>query len=295
MRSPGKRYLSGLLAGLLTLSSTLLLADASIWRVTGSGGSELFLAGTVHLLRPQDLPLPDAYDIAYAQADALVFETDLATLMNPATQLLLARYLQAPDGQRISDRVTPGTWEALSDFARSRGLAPEMLDMLRPGGVVLTLLGVEMARLGATEEGVDLQLYRRAAVDEKPTSGLEPLEQHLGYLIGMGAEDADAFLRQMIEEFESSESLLSPLIAAWRAGDEAELERLLVDELQGYPPVYEQLLVERNALWWPTLQALVASGPTELVLVGAAHLVGPDGLLQMLRDEQGVSVELFRP
>ncbi|NVK40211.1 MAG: TraB/GumN family protein [Oceanospirillaceae bacterium] len=274
----------------LLMAPVLTLAEGTVWRVTGSGGNALFLAGTVHLLRPQDLPLPAVYDRAYEQADELVFETDLAELMNPATQLLLAKYLQAPQGGRLSGRVSADTWRLLSDFARSRGLAPEMLDVLRPGGVMLTLLGVEMARLGATEEGVDLRLYRRAAVDGKPSSGLEPLEQHLGYLIGMGEEDTDLFVRQMVEEFEASEQVLAPLIAAWQSGSEKALEQLLLDEMRGYPSLYERLLVQRNELWRPVLEAMLASPQTELVLVGAAHLVGPDGLLEMLRAQQGISV-----
>lgn len=277
--------------GMLLWWPALLLADGAVWRVGPETGPALYLAGTVHLLRPGDLPLPAAYDRAYRDADALVFETDLGRLISPGTQLLLAQYLRLPEGQRLSRQVSDATWQRLARHLRSRGLAPELFDGLRPGGVVLTLLGVEMTRLGATEEGVDLRLYRRAARDGKPTTGLEPIEKHLGYLLEMGQDDTDLFLQQMLEELEQSESMLEPLIAAWRSGDEGRLERLLVEEMRiDYSPVYERLLADRNALWWPVLERLFRSPDTELVLVGAAHLVGPDGLLAKFR-EQGVRIE----
>ncbi|MFC6673048.1 TraB/GumN family protein [Marinobacterium aestuariivivens] len=173
---------------------------------------------------------------------------------------------QSRTGARASRRATPG-WGGAVAAGRRDGT---------PGG---------------DRGGVDLLLYRRAARDGKPTSGLEPIERHLGYLLEMGQEDTDLFLRQMLDELEQSGEMLDPLIEAWRSGDEQRLESLLVEELRiGYASVYKRLLVDRNELWWPVLQRLMQTPETELVLVGAAHLIGPDGLLTRFR-AQGMTVE----
>ena len=53
---------------------------------------------------------------------------------------------------------------------------------------------------------------------------------------------------------------------------------------------YDRLLIERNRTWLPKIEALFARPRPAFVVVGAAHLVGPDGLLQMLK-AKGYKVE----
>jgi hypothetical protein len=157
--------------------------------------------------------------------------------------------------------------------------------------VFLTLLGIEMQRLGVTEEGVDMNLYRRALADGKPVQGLETVEQHLAYLFAMGEEDTDLFMSQMLDELAVDADLLETLIGAWRRGDESVLYAELVQQLKlGYAPLYQRLVLDRNELWWAQIDRLMDSPQTELVLVGAAHLVGPEGLLARAR-ARGMQVE----
>jgi len=77
-----------------------------------------------------------------------------------------------PAGEHLSAQLSADTWRKLVDYARGRGLEPRTLESLRPSGVFLTLMGIEMQRLGVTEEGVDMNLYRRALADGKPVQGL---------------------------------------------------------------------------------------------------------------------------
>ena len=116
-----------------------------------------------------------------------------------------------------------------------------------------------------------------------PISGLEAAEEQLKILFTMGEGDEDAFVAQALEDMETVESNLDELIAAWRTGDERTLDRLVVADMrERYPAVYRALLINRNRAWLPRVEALFESPETELVLVGAAHLVGPDGLLAQL-------------
>ncbi|UTW12623.1 TraB/GumN family protein [Marinobacterium rhizophilum] len=278
---------------LMLLFAPTLWAQGPVWRIA-NGSTVLYLGATVHMLRPGDLPLPVQFDRAYGQADVLLFEVEIGALASPDVQGLMARGLLSADGTVLSDRLSDSTWQRLVRYAGSRGLAPPMLQPLRPAGVFLTLLGMEMLRLGATEEGVDMQLYRRATRDAKPVRALESIEQHLQYLFSMGEEDPDLFLNQMIDELEADSTLLDDLIDAWRRGDEAALyEEQVLPLRQEYEPLYRRLLLERNQHWWPRIEALLGTPETELVLVGAAHLVGPDGLLAQAR-AQGLSVEALQ-
>ncbi|MCP8688782.1 TraB/GumN family protein [Marinobacterium sedimentorum] len=278
---------------LLLLCAPPLWAQSPVWRIANDSGV-LYLGATVHMLRPGDLPLPEAFDKAYAKSDVLLFEVDLGDLAQPEVQALIAQGMLYAEGGRLSDQLSESSWQRLEHYAVSRGLAPQMLQSLRPSGVFLTLLGIEMVRLGATEAGVDMRLYRQALDDGKPVIGLETIRQHLQYLFSMGEEDPDLFLTQVLDELEVDSSTLDSLIDAWRRGDEAQLYDELVLQLKlDYEPLYRTLVLERNRLWWSQIEILLNSPQTELVLVGAAHLVGPEGLLSRARG-LGFSVEAMQ-
>ncbi|WP_083928507.1 TraB/GumN family protein [Marinobacterium rhizophilum] len=278
---------------LLLLCAPPLWAQSPVWRLD-NGSSVLYLGATVHMLRPADLPLPAVFDQAYALSDVLLFEVDLGGLADPRVQGLIAQRMVYPSGSRLSDHLSNTTWLQLQRYAQSRGVSAQVLQPLRPSGVFLTLLGVEMVRLGATEEGVDMRLYRQALDDGKPILGLESIEQHLQYLFSMGEEDPDLFMAQLLDELDADSTMLDTMIDAWREGDETVLYDELVLPLKlEYEPLYRSLVLARNRLWWPQIESLLRSPETELVLVGAAHLVGPDGLLARAR-ELGFSVQPMR-
>ncbi|MEQ8954506.1 MAG: TraB/GumN family protein, partial [Gammaproteobacteria bacterium] len=80
------------------------------------------------------------------------------------------------------------------------------------------------------------------------------------------------------------------MLSAWRVGNASELNAMFVTDMQNEAPeIYQSLLVDRNLKWIPQIEAMLADPDTELVLVGAAHLVGSDGLLNLLQ-ERGYTV-----
>jgi hypothetical protein len=100
----------------------------------------------------------------------------------------------------------------------------------------------------------------------------------------------EQMLRSTLAGLEPNRGALAGIIAAWKRGDLATLERSLLSEFDGFPAAYQSLLVERNRNWLPQLDACLARRSPCLVVVGAAHLVGPDGLLALLQ-RKGYRVE----
>ena len=87
------------------------------------------------------------------------------------------------------------------------------------------------------------------------------------------------------------QAVMHDLTAAWRNGDQDKMASLaLVSMRQEFPDIYQQLLVTRNNNWLPQIESMLNDPGTELVLVGALHLVGKDGVLQRLR-ERGYHIE----
>lgn len=267
---------------LLVLPSTLW-AETSLWEIA-SGNQTLYLGGTCHVLRSSDYPLPEEFDRAYREAGLVVFEADPGK-MNAfeAQQKILAGAVYR-DGRTLSDVLSPATYKALQDYCRQRGIPLQNLARFKPSILAVTLLTIELQKRGVNAGGVDLHYHERAVADGKAVGALETVEQQIDFILNLGKGHEDAFMASTLEDMDRLDEVFERLIAAWRSGDEAALEALTSGEVrEKFPSVYRMLFVDRNRAWLPAIEAYLRTPQKELILVGAGHLPGDEGLLAMLR------------
>ena len=267
----------------LLLLSAAALAETSLWRVR-DGDRVMYIGGTVHVLSASDYPLPEAFEQAYGKADALVFETDMQAINSPEFQLQMVQRMTYGDGRTLRDELGEKAYRALQAYSQKRNLPMAMLDQFRPAMVSLVIVMTELERLGINGTGVDEHYYRRAQADGKPTLQLETPQAQLEFIAGMGRGQEDALILNSLRDAEQVEEMMREMKAAWRSGDQARLARVGLEPMRrDYPGLYRDLLVKRNQAWLARLEHLLKSGDTELVLVGALHLVGREGVLAQLR------------
>jgi uncharacterized protein YbaP (TraB family) len=269
---------------LLSLCATQVVAQTSLWRVS-NGTNELFIGGTVHVLSKADYPLPSAFDEAFNKSSTLVFETDIAATEDPAfAQSLLQRTMYS-DGRKLKDELRPQTYRQLETFCAARGYPVEMFQKTHPPMVVLTLMMMELQRLGIAGAGVDIHYFQKARAANKATAELESTAEQLEFIVNLGKGREDDFVSYSLRDMQKLESVVREMISAWRKGDLAKMASISYEEMRrDFPEVYQQLLVQRNQNWLPKIEAMLKSSATELVLVGTLHLVGEDGLLHLLRE-----------
>ena len=124
-----------------------------------------------------------------------------------------------------------------------------------------------------------------------PSLGAVHANLYLKFLADMGEGNEESFLRQTLEDIKKTEIMMKDIVHLWKTGDVRGLERVVITDIQlNYPQMYQLLLVERNRRWLPQIKTMLETEPVELVLVGAAHLIGPDGILVSL-EQQGYLVE----
>ncbi|MFI5336820.1 MAG: TraB/GumN family protein [Opitutales bacterium] len=277
----------------LCLSALILRAETSVWKVT-SGPGTLYLGGTCHVLRAVDYPLPREFDQAFTASRVLYLETDVGRLADPAIQQeLLSRGLLT-DGTTLDQLLTPAAWQAVERYAARTGLPPAGFANLKPWMLVMMISSLEMQKLDVTEDGVDSHYYKLAGQASKPAVGLETVEQQIDYLANLGAGHESEMVLQSMEELHDLPKLIPDIIDAWKKGDAARLDQDMLGDLRRkYPSIYTRLIVERNRNWLPVIERLLTKPETSFVLVGAGHLVGPDGLLEALR-KHGARVEQVR-
>jgi uncharacterized protein YbaP (TraB family) len=260
------------------------------WKVTGNQ-NVIYLVGSVHLLTKNFYPLNPALEKAYKESDLLVEEIDIAEMTGTGSQLsVLTRGLQ-PSSKPLDTVLSAATMALLSKKAQDVGLPIEALKQFKPWMIALTIEAMEWQKAGFDPElGLDKHFYDQAKSDGKGVQALETIEYQISRFDEMPLELQDHLLAETLKSIDTERASMSKLIESWRTGDAAAVEGIVLKDLQKEPQLYQRLLVERNRNWMPKLEALFARSGRSMVVVGAAHLVGPDGLLAMFR-AKGYKVE----
>lgn len=254
-----------------------------LWEIPGPKARH-FLLGSVHLLPPSAHPLPAALEQAYGATQAVMFEADLEDLAAPELQgrMLGAAREDRPGG--LKARIGKTLYAKLQQRAGALGMPTPVCDQFRAWfcALALELYPLQQAQF-TMEHGIDNYFFARAKDDGRPIEGLETAEFQVGLFATMPDALSKQLLAATLEETTYSAQAPQELYRIWRAGDVATLDRLMKDMRQRYPDLNQLLLVARNRAWLPRLTEAFKGDVPHLVVVGAAHLVGPDGLLALLK------------
>lgn len=252
-----------------------------LWHVDGPYATH-YLLGAVHLLPAGADSLPPALEQAYAQVDGAVFETDIGALTTRAVQLQFAAagFSRVP----LKARIGPALYGRV--VKRARGLRmPLNLCRSTRAWLCAVDLGVYLFRqAGFSEEyGVDQHFYGEAVADGKAVRWFESTRRHLALFTQMNETLSRDLLRAALAPDGSALGSPRQLYRAWANDDVAAVAGFDRRFKTHYPALYTRLIVQRNRRWMPQLRALLNGSSSQLVVVGAAHLVGPDGLVPALR------------
>jgi uncharacterized protein YbaP (TraB family) len=264
------------------LGSLSAHAGSPVWAIHGDHNT-VYLAGSVHLLKAEDAHLPPAFDHAYSGSKALVMELDMSKVDPTETAGWMLEHGTLKEGTTLRETIGEARYRRVSAEAERLGVPIEAADMLQPWALGLQLLEMQYVQLGFDpQKGVEQQLQQRAQADGKPISGLETLDQQLGALESLSLADQSRFLDMIVTEMHDVEGETQSVVTAWRAGDSTKLASLLSDEYKSFPALYRLLVTERNKRWVPQIESLLHGKQDYFVVVGALHLVGEGGLLDLM-------------
>ncbi len=266
------------------------------WEVArGDGeGGVAHLLGSVHMAE-DELVFDPAVDRALADADTLVLEIDPEELAPAELAGLTLDKGLFSDGRTLDQVLDPASWAALEKRAAELGLPAALLQPMEPWYALLTLQLMALQRDGFDPgQGVETSLARAAEESGKPTLGLETAESQLGVFDALSEELQARMLREFLlqEGDAGGGENVSVLIDAWRKGDTARLEAEVFGEVgrdPSFEPYFELFYFERNRNMARGIAELVDGGGSWFVAVGAAHVVGAQGIPSLLA-ERGYAV-----
>lgn len=270
------RLLAALLLGLLAACSRGDWPEPApaLWQVTSPAGQTGWLFGTIHALPDGPEWRTPVLDNALEQAGPLVVE--VGDLADPeAARTVFTRRAYTPGLPPLLARAAPADRPALAAALDKAGLDSGELAPLEDWAAALTLANA--LRRGDTANGVD----RALIAGSRRVIALESVDEQLALFDTLPPAAQAALLRDAVRESGTPDD--GARTRAWLTGDLAALEQDAAAGLLADPTLRERLQVGRNRAWLPTIAGLLDEGARPFVAVGAAHMLGPDGLPALLR------------
>ena len=269
-----------------------------LWKVSDANNS-VYLLGSFHMLREDDYPLSKDVDAALADSESVLFELPPEEMGSAELGRKMILAGMRTDGTRLDGDLTPSLSAKLAAWTKENAasltkihLAPETLQVMEPWYVSLLITILQANSRGFDSRlGLDNNIAASAKAANKITGGLETGTQQLAMLDGMDKTQQLQMLDEALADNDDRE--LEQLHREWRDGDADDLANHMVSEMRTkYPAMYARINTERNDTWVPKLEARLAAPGTDdtLVVVGAMHLLGNDGVVEKLR-KKGYKVE----
>ncbi|MEY4635791.1 MAG: hypothetical protein RJA55_1589 [Acidobacteriota bacterium] len=254
-----------------------------LWKVEGPGASVAYLLGSLHVLTPEFYPLSADINKAFAASRTLVEELDLDEMNDPAQMMSALSKAMLSDGSTLDQIVAPSTFAEVSSRAGKAGLPMMALQRMKPWLVAITLMGPTLQAAGFKAElGIDKHFFDRAKEAGLKRQALETLAYQLDRFDQLSPRLQEEMLISSMKELDTQVGNVRELAQQWAAGDVKALEASLLASFEGSRELYGRLLVERNHNWVPHVEACLQQDAGCFIVVGAAHLVGPDGLPTLL-------------
>jgi uncharacterized protein YbaP (TraB family) len=275
-------FLRIMLVSVILFTSSSIWAESSVW-VVSSSKANVYLAGSFHILRASDYPLPPEFFTAYQDSRKIVFEITPGEMEKPQYMEKVMGMAIYSDGTTLKDHVTKTAYARAENFCKERNYPLEQYQLFKPTMFMMTLTLLEMTKIGADpQKGIDYFFKDKAIQDGKATGSLETADQQIRLLTSIDENMGSEQILESIEEIKKIEVMLEGYLAAWRKGDEAKMEELFIKELKTYPKLYQTFIVDRNNKWMSSIEGYLNDKGNTMVVVGTAHLVGPDGLVSLL-------------
>ena len=275
-------------------SSAFAETHHALWKVKGQHNT-VYLLGSVHVLK-SGMTLPPPMMAAFQDAKILVMELDRDNLTAGALKDASLQLETLPDNQTLSGVLGPERYKEFQVYANSLGFDTDFMTRYQPWFAAMTLqiYGYEKSGFSVLS-GVERQLLDKVHEEtdkagSKRIIGLETIEQQLKLFAHLSMEEQRQYLHQTIQEHELQSTQLQAMIDAWQNGDVVALEKYSRQAFEESPDFYRTIVTNRNKNWLPKFVELLNGNGDCLIVVGVLHLVGHDGMIDLLQ-QRGYHVE----
>jgi uncharacterized protein YbaP (TraB family) len=254
-----------------------------LWKVEDQAGTVAYLLGSLHVLTEKSYPLDPVINKAFAASKTLVEEVDIDEVSDPMQMMAALAKAMLTDGRTLDQIVAPDIYAEVKRRAEKSGLPMAALQRMKPWLVAITLMAPTLQAAGFKAEfGIDRHFFDRAKADGLKLKALETLAYQLDRFDQLSPKLQEDLLRTTMADLDNEVTGVRELVQAWQFGNVAAMEQQTLAAMKQAPELYQRLLVERNHNWIPHVESCLKDNAGCFIVVGAAHLVGADGLPTLL-------------
>ncbi len=255
-----------------------------LWRVQ-SKTSTVYLLGSLHVFKREYYPLPPRIENAFEQSSQLAVEANVNEVSTKDLQKMMEIGLY-PGNDTIEKHLSSETYDLMKGQIEKFGLPVLAFGKHKPWLVALTLLSLEIQKLGFDpSQGID-QHFLSKATGKKKIVELESFDYQMTLFSEFSEKEQELFLLYTLKDLELLEQELDQLVQAWRSGDANRMEAIMTKGLKEdsrLSPIYEILIYDRNKKMASKVEEFLGTKETSFVIVGAGHLVGARGVVELLK------------
>ena len=261
-------------------------AKSLLWKISGNGLKEdSYLFGTIHLIAAKDYFLPRGTDSLLRTSKKLVLEMDIS---DPSLQMKLMGAMKLDSGKTLENLYTEKEYKFLAQkLEKDYKLPLVALKNMKPILIQQSLMMKEL--VGGDYKSYEKEFMTEAAKKDIKVVGLETLEDQLNALNAMPVSEQATALMKAVKNPKEGKKSLDNLIKKYKTQDIDALYNSVSDKKEDLGKYEDDLLVNRNKNWIPKIAEL-AGQERIFIAVGAAHLGGENGVINLLR-KAGFTVE----
>ncbi len=280
--------------------------DPLFWVAEGENGGKVYFLGSIHCADRDTYRLPDLLMDAYLESDALAVECDiLAYEKDFMAQMQMSQQMMYTDGSSIEDHIDPELYDAMVEFYEENpsqqlsqlGYTPDMLKMFKPAMwmSVLEMIVYEHADIDS-KLGIDYHFLNLATAQHKEIIEIESIEFQNDMLFGFSDELFEWQLWSYVSTSADEQGeALREMFEGWCEGNpdylvntEPDYTGYSAEDIEYYQDLLEEyytaMLIDRNVGMADAAEEMLEDGDNVFYVVGAAHMVGNDGIIALLKD-----------
>lgn len=280
----------------------------AMWKVEDQNGNFIYMFGTIHAADDDASIMPDYFEAAYNESRAIAVEADVSDIMNDATLTSsLMKYMMYSDGTKIQDHISTETYNAVSKVLKDNFsmYVENAYDYMTPIAWAYALESAVIEKVGLDiKKGIDTVTINRAKNDGKEVLEVESVESQ-AEMLGRLSENVSEIVLvpySTQEGFDKQVDSLKKLYGDWKNGNEileeeldvsslTDMDEKLKKEIEYYN---DEMLGKRNPLMADKAEEYIKAGKKVLVMVGAAHFYGDNGLINLMQ-KRGYTVTRISP
>lgn len=264
----------------------------AMWRVADAD-STIYLFGTFHILPAGAKWTTLSFDAAMKETPVTLTEVDTTSAEAQKTMSALVTELGFnPPGVTLTGLLGPVRAVRFSSVASRYGMPMSALEPMKPWLAMITLSVAIMEKEGFdARNGAEETILKRAGAEGDRIAHLESAEFQIRALASLDEAEILADFDASLAEYEDFDGYAARVLDAWTTGDVKALEKETLEEMRSAAPVSFRILIkDRNAAWVKEIESMMAGDEDYFIAVGAGHLIGDGGVVDMLR-RKGFAVE----